>query len=263
MAGEEGRLNLLATRSFRVFAGPGFAGNPTTLVELAGPCGDAELLAHSRGLPSVDNLYHWAAPEPGHHCLRVFSHHGEVLVCGHALLAAAHYLLPANGEQVMLETPAFRHMGRRHKNRIWVSLPAWHGEEHSQPLLEELLLQAGVAAPRIRRFPNRVWLALCESAGAVGAFSRERFPWHALDPLSPGALILSAALPQGGYALRYFSPWHGKQEDTATGSAQCYLAPYWLAEGESARVLQLSPAGQAEMQVRLAGGDVWLGGEAT
>lgn len=29
------------------------------------------------------------------------------------------------------------------------------------------------------------------------------------------------------FALRYFSPWNGIEEDPATGSAQCMAAPYW------------------------------------
>jgi predicted PhzF superfamily epimerase YddE/YHI9 len=77
----------------------------------------------------------------------------------------------------------------------------------------------------------------------------------------PGALILSVHMPGKGYALRYFSPWHGKHEDSATGSAQSCLAPFWLRSGEHSKVCQLSPKGLAKMQVYMDNDNVWLTGK--
>jgi predicted PhzF superfamily epimerase YddE/YHI9 len=33
--------------------------------------------------------------------------------------------------------------------------------------------------------------------------------------------------PKVDYYLRYFAPWNGINEDPATGSAQCGVAPFW------------------------------------
>ncbi|PSW16928.1 PhzF family phenazine biosynthesis protein [Photobacterium sanctipauli] len=59
------------------------------------------------------------------------------------------------------------------------------------------------------------------------------------------ALILTAQNGNDGYVLRYFAPSIGIDEDLATGSAQCSLAPYWLSllSSTSLKVRQLSSEG--------------------
>src|SRR5690606_22686510 len=127
-------------------------------------------------------------------------------------------------------------------------------------LLRSLLERAGLRVEQLAVCPKRVWVARCPTTIELQAFQSEEFDWPALDLLSPGALILTAPAGPRHYALRYFAPWHGKPEDSATGSAQCVLAPYWLREGEEGEAHQLSPAGEALIEVMLDGGRVWISG---
>ena len=73
------------------------------------------------------------------------------------------------------------------------------------------------------------------------------------------ALIVTAFSPPDTYVLRYFAPVIGIEEDIATGSAQCSLAPYWAAKTGLSRfkVLQLSTT-PARFAVTLQSGQLYL-----
>jgi predicted PhzF superfamily epimerase YddE/YHI9 len=68
-------------------------------------------------------------------------------------------------------------------------------------------------------------------------------------------------LPEGQrYQVFGSGAFAGNPEDSATGSAHCYLAAWWLAEGQRVQALQWSPQGPATMQVRLERDEVWISG---
>ena len=261
MAGQKTLLSLLGAQRYQVFTGAGFAGNPTRVHEVAEPAGEDVLLAHSQTLETVDNAYFWCTHAPGHVQLRFFSHTGEILVCGHALLATAHHLKEVSGQsELQLYSPCFRHRSVWRDQRLWVSLPRYIFERVHLPLLQEQLERAGLQVRETLLLPYQVMAAIVESEQALRALRYEEIDWQALSVLTPGALVVSCARADGGYALRYFSPWYGKPEDSATGSAQSYLAAYWLREGKQVTVQQLSPAGTAQMRVALEADCVWLNG---
>lgn len=90
---------------------------------------------------------------------------------------------------------------------------------------------------------------MLETASQVHAFVpdfaalRQLQPYHATILTAP--LFAADGQTITGYVLRYFAPNIGINEDLATGSAQCSLAPYWLARSGTTRlqVQQLSSAG--------------------
>jgi predicted PhzF superfamily epimerase YddE/YHI9 len=180
----------------------------------------------------------------------VYSHHRQIKICGHGLFAVAHYLLHAEErESLILETTGYKHSCWCDDEDIWLELPSMPYRQVAQPQLQYQLQEAGINVTKLLLFPSQVWVAITDSVQEIRDFSGKDFNWDGLNKLFPGALLLSAALPGQGYAYRYFSPWFGKPEDSATGSAHCYLASYWLDNGESAVVQQLSPMGIAEMSV--------------
>ncbi|WP_051685887.1 PhzF family phenazine biosynthesis protein [Rheinheimera texasensis] len=98
-------------------------------------------------------------------------------------------------------------------------------------------------------FATRDLILVLETASQVQAFVpdfaalRQLQPYHATILTAP--LFAADGQTITGYVLRYFAPNIGINEDLATGSAQCSLAPYWLARSGTTRlqVQQLSSAG--------------------
>lgn len=289
MAGEQGLLSREGIARYRVFGAGGFAGNPATLVECDELPPREVLLARARTLDAGDTVFFARAAMPRAWQLRFFSPNGEILVCGHALLALARHLGEREGrELLLLESPYFAHQARWQEGEPWVSLPAYERRAAADHLLHGLLARAGLHVEDLALCSHRVWLARCASAAQIAGFDAADFDWTALSLLAPGALVLTAPLRAGEYgrggqrkpeqaqrdpaepsaprvpreyALRYFAPWHGKPEDSATGSAQSCLAPYWLRDGEEGLAHQLSPAGEARLRVAREGDRVWLSGQ--
>ena len=98
-------------------------------------------------------------------------------------------------------------------------------------------------------FATRDLILVLETAAQVQAFVpdfaalRQLQPYHATILTAP--LFAADGQAITGYVLRYFAPNIGINEDLATGSAQCSLAPYWLAQSGAPRlqVQQLSAGG--------------------
>ena len=260
---------ILSARQFLVFSTGRFPGNPATIHEIAAFPADSALLEHSRSLASIDNAYYLQAAEPGRYLAKCFSHTAPLTVCGHALLATGHHLLAATGlHELTLDTPAFTHRCKRvGAAGTLLSLPRYA----PQPLTDSVLVDKLLAATRLTHaeveialvFPFSVYVLITTSLAVLQDFQPAGFAWEELSDHKPGALLLSCALADGAYAFRYFSPWWGKEEDSATGSAHSYLAPYWLREGQRAETLQCSPAGPASAQVQLAPDVVWISGQVS
>lgn len=247
--------------AYQVFGHGGFAGNTALLHELEALPEPEAMLAHAREGAGIDQAYFAPGDAPGHWRVRFFSPNGEILICGHALLALTRHLGEREGrERMALQSPHFAHEGRWRAGQARVSLPAYAFQAADDRLLLSLLHKARLTACGLALFPNRVWLAACAEPAEIEDFDRARFDWEALNPLSPGALILSAPLGPREYLFRYFAPWHGKPEDCGTGSAHCYLAPFWLSEGGEGIAWQASPMGRARMEVGLREGRAWVGG---
>uniref|UniRef100_A0A1I7V2C7 Phenazine biosynthesis-like domain-containing protein 1 n=1 Tax=Caenorhabditis tropicalis TaxID=1561998 RepID=A0A1I7V2C7_9PELO len=66
------------------------------------------------------------------------------------------------------------------------------------------------------------------------------------------------------YACRYFGPWDGVNEDPATGSAQCSIAPYWavVTKKEKLYGFQAFPGRGAQFRIRIQGDRVILNGSS-
>ena len=82
----------------------------------------------------------------------------------------------------------------------------------------------------------------------------------------PSHLIIVTAVsenPTYDFVSRVFVPYEGIDEDPVTGSAHCYLGPYWARKMEKAvfAAYQASMRG-GELRVRLQEDRVILGGQA-
>ena len=108
-----------------------------------------------------------------------------------------------------------------------------------------------------------------EAVSLMAVFENKR-DVHELRPnmarvarLPAGSVIVTAPGAGHDFVSRFFAPKHGLNEDHATGSSHCTLAPYW---GERLnkthlRSHQVSPRG-GELWCELKGDRVLLSGHA-
>ena len=240
-----------------------FSGNPAAVCILEEWLSTDELqnIASQVFFPETAFLF---PSKNGVWAIRWFTPKAEVDLCGHATLASAHVLyqegLVTKGNEIIFSSNGGNLRARMEKNgRLSLGFPRMQARKSSvSPILVE-----GLGA-----YPDEVLIGenyLC-------VFGEEE-AIHALDPdfrvlsglSSSLGVIVTARTSRVGYHFvsRYFAPRLGIDEDHATGSAHCLLAPYWGDKlGKDKLVgLQASPRG-AEIRCELVKDGVVLSGLA-
>lgn len=162
--------------------------------------------------------------------LRWFTPLLEVPLCGHATLASAHAIythLGYDGEAIGFDTKSGRLTVRRLEDgRLEMDFPAHPPRRIKIP---EGLTEALGAAP-LEVWASSYLLAVFETPDQVRALK----PDHArINTISGGAtggrgnLVCAAPGEAEGFDVvsRFFAPGSGIDEDPATGSAHCIIAP--------------------------------------
>jgi PhzF family phenazine biosynthesis protein len=107
------------------------------------------------------------------------------------------------------------------------------------------------------------FLALLESEQAVRELSPDT---RALRALGVRGVIVTARSNEASrdFVSRFFAPGAGIDEDPVTGSAHCFLGPFWSARlgGKTELVGYQASARGGTVRVRVAGDRVVLGGRA-
>lgn len=248
-----------------VFTTAGFQGNPVTLYAVDDLDDDEALFRSACASATLDNVFYELGRDKRLK-VRFLTSGYEIQFCGHGLLALANHLGQEEGNGsfgMQAEAPG----GRRwdllsREGSIWIGMPSVPGvtcganDNPVATLLDILEFQYET----LYTFENSTWVATTSRLEALLGFRADLLAMHhgAFDML--GALALTTRLSANCYALRYFAPWYGKTEDSATGSAQGCLAPLWIQDGHRGLVLQYSPHGVANMTVQLDGARVLLTG---
>lgn len=191
--------------------------------------------------------------------VRWFAGAQEINLCGHGSLAAAALVLAQQPDwpAVKLTSRYGELQISRSELALATELPVFSMTLPAWPALRPYGLSALVDSLNLPAqdlvvsdcFATRDFVVVLESASQVQAFVpdfaalRQLQPYHATILTAP--LYATDGQSLVGYVLRYFAPNIGINEDLATGSAQCSLAPYWLARTSAPRlqVQQLSAAG--------------------
>jgi PhzF family phenazine biosynthesis protein len=217
-----------------------FTGNPAAVVPLA------EWLPDQR-MQQIGNEFNLSETAffvggDGSYELRWFTPEVEVDLCGHATLASAHVLfdqLASEAGPIEFSTRS----GVLHVDRadglIKLQLPAAR--------LRAIETPRGLA-DALGADPVEV---IDAGAGLVIVLSSEhevralQVDHAALKGLGVEMFCVTASAAEYDYVVRVFAPAVGIDEDPATGSAQCALAPYWSEKlGKSElRVFQASRRG--------------------
>lgn len=194
--------------------------------------------------------------------LRWFTTQGEINLCGHATLAAAHVIfeyLDYPDTTIRFET---RFVGPLAVTRSgdWLTLdfPGWD----SEPVLPPPLLLEGLGISDYQQVRvARDYMVVLESQQQVEAL---RPDIHAMIPL--GKMVCVTAPGEGEYDFvsRFFCPDEAVAEDPVTGSAHSMLIPYWADKLNKTQMLarQVSARG-GDLRCQLVGDRVRIGGQAT
>lgn len=166
--------------------------------------------------------------------LRWFTPTQEVGLCGHATLATAHILgevgdLPP-GEVARFYTRSGLLTASRDGDWIAMDMPAREVAVASpNPAVNRALGAEPVQTSVASRPSGNTYLLELASDGDVRALA----PDFAALMASDARAVIVTARAEGGafdFVSRFFAPAIGIDEDPVTGSAHCYLAPYWAAK---------------------------------
>jgi PhzF family phenazine biosynthesis protein len=243
-----------------VFTGELFAGNP------AGVCILSAFLAD--GLMqniAVENRHSTTAfvvaRGDGHFDLRWFTPKVEDDLCGHATLASAYVLAlrKHNAWPVHFYTRSGVLIVARNGDSFEMDFPTRPSQPCETPV--GLLPALGLKTALVTK--SRDYLVVVDRAEQVLTLSPDIAALARLDIGISGAIVTAPGEGDVDYVCRFFAPSIGIDEDPATGSIHCTLAPYWAERlGKfSLRARQLS-ARSGQMQCTIAGDRVKIAGRA-
>lgn len=243
------------------FATALFAGNPAGVCILPAFPADAvmQLIAREN---RHSNTAFVVKRNGGDFDLRWFSARIEDDLCGHATLAAAFVLAFRSHDTwpVRFHTRSGVLTVARDGEIFEMDFPAWTLQASDPPA--GLLSALGLPSAEVLK-SRRDYMVVVDRAGQVHELSPDIRALSKLDIGFSGVIVTAAGHGDVDYVTRFFAPAIGIDEDPATGSINCALAPYWSRRlGKHVmRVQQLSPRG-GELRCTVAGNRVKVAGAA-
>ena len=255
----------MSTPLFQVdaFADRPFSGNPAAVCLLSSEADESWMQNVALEMNLSETAFVRPRDDDEGYELRWFTPKVEVDLCGHATLATAHILweegiLPLDKPARFL-TKSGELVAEKAGDWIEMNFPA-QPEERSE-VFPGLARALGVSPKHIGR--NRLdYLVEVESESIVRALDPD---FRALSALPTRGIIVTARAETAGidFVSRFFAPRAGIDEDPVTGSAHCYLGPFWadrLSKNDLVG-LQVSARGGL-VRVRSVGRRVVLAGKA-
>ncbi len=242
-----------------------FAGNPAGVCIL--PAFPADSTMQKIAAENRHSETAFVVPrEDGDFELRWFTPKVEDDLCGHATLASA-YVLALRKHNVWpvrfhtcsgILTVAQKHDGFE-PDSFEMDFPARPPRPCETPV--ELLPALGLKTALVMK--SRDYLVVVDQAEQVRALSPDFAALAKVDTGIGGTIVTAPGEGDVDYVCRLFAPLVGIDEDPATGSIHCTLAPYWAGRlgKETLRAQQLSARG-GYMQCAIGGDRVKIAGRA-
>lgn len=207
---------------FKIFTEDAQSGNPAACALLSCWPDTATLQNIAFAADQVVTAFLVPEPDsPGYYHIRWFSAVQEINLCGHGTLAAAALLRQLKGEGLYHFLSEYGELKvTASQTALTMQLPQWPASAETLAGLPQALL----ACQPVDFFQTRDLVLVLADEEAVQRFSVDV---SLIKQLPQHALIVTALSAPDSYVLRYFAPAIGINEDIATGSAQCSLAPYW------------------------------------
>jgi PhzF family phenazine biosynthesis protein len=212
------------------FTSQAFRGNPACVCLLEEARPEAWRLALSAEMNLSETAY--LLKQADGYNLRWFTPKKEVSLCGHATLASAHilwtegYLAP--NEPARFHTQSGLLTAANVDGWIELDFPVRLIEAaKTNPALNQVLGLAPIATSKKDSPQGDYYLLEATTEAEIRNLTPDFARLGQLGIRS--VIVTSRAETQQGYDFvsRYFAPGVGVNEDPVTGSAHCYLAPYW------------------------------------
>jgi PhzF family phenazine biosynthesis protein len=241
------------------FTGELFAGNPAGVCILSAPLVESimqKIAAENRHSETA-----FVVPRTdGDFDLRWFTPKVEDDLCGHATLASAYVLAlrKHNVWPVHFHTRSGILTVARDQDSFEMDFPAMPPQPCEMPF--GLLPALGLKKPLVMK--ARDYLVVVDHAEQVRALSPDIAALAKLDA-GMGTIVTAAGDGDVDYVCRMFLPSAGIDEDPATGSIHCTLAPYWAGRlgKDTFRAQQLSARG-GTVRCSIGGDRVRIAGRA-
>jgi predicted PhzF superfamily epimerase YddE/YHI9 len=193
--------------------------------------------------------------------LRWFTPEVEDDLCGHATLASA-YVLALRGHSVWpvrFHTRSGALTVARDLDSLEMDFPARPPQPCEPPVV--VLPALGLKTARVMK--SRDYLVVVDRAEQVRGLSPDIRALARLDIGIGGTIVTAPGEGDVDYVSRFFAPAVGIDEDPATGSINCTLAPYWAGRLGKRRLhaQQLSARG-GDLRCEIAGDRVKIAGNA-
>jgi PhzF family phenazine biosynthesis protein len=241
------------------FADRPFTGNPAAVMPLKAWLPDEVLQAIAAENNLAETAFILPTAGDADYELRWFTPTTEVVMCGHATLASAHYVLSddASRADVRFRTRKAGILSvARDGAGYALNLPAW--KPSPKPLPEFLAALGLISAIETLWHPHRYGMVVLESAAAVRAIDPD---FRALAAPGDVLTIVTAPGDDTDIISRSFAPGAGIDEDPVTGSAHAVLVPYWAERlGQNRFTAYQASARGGYLDCALAGDRVVLGG---
>lgn len=237
------------------FANRLFGGNPAAVVPLDNWLPDPVLAAIAAENNLAETAYVIARPDVSR--LRWFTPAVEVDLCGHATLAAAHVLFRyvfSSANRLTFSTRSGNLGVTRDGDLLTMDFPSRPGKPTA---VTDSMASALGGRPR-EALLARDLMVVFDSEAQI---RNMRPDFQRIAALDAFAVIVTAPGDTVDFVSRFFAPGAGIQEDPATGSSHCTLAPYWAKRLGKTRLAarQLSTRG-GEISCELHGDRVLIGG---
>ena len=202
------------------------------------------------------------AQDDKYYDLRWFTPETEVPLCGHATLASAHALLQTklikDGDTVTFNTLSGPLKAQAKGKVIEMDFPTLPGKPVKAPAALNAL---GVEILACEKNRDKYLVEVKDFDTLVAC----KPAFNKLKKLDAEGVIVTTATGVKGYdfASRFFCPGIGIDEDPVTGSAHCFLAPYWAKKlGKNTFHAYQASKGQGVLDVTLKGERTLIAGSA-
>jgi len=169
--------------------------------------------------------------------LRWFTPETEVTLCGHATLAASHLLWENNiveeNKTIHFNTLSGTLIAKKKDEWIELNFPKGNLKECEG---DASLLNSFAIKPKNIYEDDIVYLLEFDNEEQIYLLKPD---FNMLKKARKEEIIVTSKANNGDYDFvsRFFAPAIGVNEDPVTGSAHCFLAPYWIEKLNKAEVL--------------------------
>ena len=243
------------------FTDTAFRGNPAAVCLLE-RAASAEWMQHVAAEMNLSETA-FLVPRADGFDLRWFTPTVEVDLCGHATLASAHVLWEtgrlASEATARFHTRSGRLTATRDGDLITLDFPATVPEPADAP--DGLAEALGVNPVHVAR-SRFDYLVEVEDEATVHSLAPDFRSLAEIDVVR-GIIVTARGSNGTDFVSRFFAPAAGVDEDPATGSAHCCLAPYWANKlGRNPLDAFQASARGGTLRVEVRGDRVLLSGRA-